>query len=256
MIKLCISFIACFFYLWQLQAQEIMGTFKFFEIDALHNIYLVNNTQIKKYNAQGKFLCEFQDALQGSIATVDVKNPMKILVFYKELSTVVFLDQYLTKISAFTDLYNKTNREPELVCTANDGGLWIYDQIANQVIKVNKNYTVEHQSQNLAGFQLHKPFQLIEKNKTLYLVAHNKTLLFDAFGIYISTIPVAINNEIQIADENKIIWITKHQQINYNQLSKTLDTLPLNAPEDILSTKISGNYIYFLRTDKLQIEKL
>src|SRR5579863_9753434 len=64
-----------------------------FTVDNLGNIYVLNkDNQLKKESPQGDSLAVFNDVRRyGKIASVDVTNPLKILVYYREFSTIIEL---------------------------------------------------------------------------------------------------------------------------------------------------------------------
>ena len=71
------------------QQNFIEGSYTNFYIDNLNNIYLLNkNNQLKKLNDKGDSVA-VSNALKkfGDIYSVDVSNPLKILVYYKDFST-------------------------------------------------------------------------------------------------------------------------------------------------------------------------
>src|ERR1700709_2779720 len=72
-----------------------------FTVDNLGNIYLLNkDNQLKKLDANGDSLAVFNDVRRfGKIATIDVTNPLKILVFYREFTTIIVLDRFLNIVN-------------------------------------------------------------------------------------------------------------------------------------------------------------
>lgn len=75
----------------------IKGNFTGFTVDNLDNIYLLTSTnQLKKVNSKGDSVAVFNDIKRyGSVSQVDVTNPLKILLYYKNFSTIVVLDRFL-----------------------------------------------------------------------------------------------------------------------------------------------------------------
>src|ERR1051325_2600855 len=79
----------------------IEGSFSDFYVDNLDNVYLLNkDNQVKKLNNKGDSVSVF-NALRkyGDIYSIDVSNPLKILVYYKEFGTIVVLDRFLSSIN-------------------------------------------------------------------------------------------------------------------------------------------------------------
>ena len=69
--------------------------------DQLGNLYLVTTgNALEKYTPEGLFLTRFTNNRLGAIQSVDVSNPLKVLVWYADFRTVVFLDRSLTPSTA------------------------------------------------------------------------------------------------------------------------------------------------------------
>ena len=70
-------------------------------MDNLGSLYIVSSTgQIKKFNAAGDSVAVYNQVRNfGKIFTLDVSNPLKVLIFYKDFSSVIVLDRFLTNIT-------------------------------------------------------------------------------------------------------------------------------------------------------------
>jgi len=66
-----------------------------FATDNLGNIYLLTATnQIKKLDEKGDSIAVYNDVRRyGKIYSIDATNPLKVLVFYKDFSTIGFSDR-------------------------------------------------------------------------------------------------------------------------------------------------------------------
>ncbi len=75
----------------------IPGKFIYLNVDVLDNIYVITaGNQLKKMNSLGDSLAVFNEVKKyGNPSYIDVSNPLKILVYYKNFSTVVVLDRLL-----------------------------------------------------------------------------------------------------------------------------------------------------------------
>ncbi len=97
-----------------------------FTTDNLQNVYVFHGSSIRKYSPQGKMLYNYSDKSFGAITSVDVNDPLKMLVFYKDFPKVVLLDNTLSvngnPFSPADVGYPLTT----LVCTSHDNGVWMY----------------------------------------------------------------------------------------------------------------------------------
>jgi hypothetical protein len=74
--------------------KTIDGNISYFNVDNLDNIYFIVNNQLKKINANGDSVAVFNDVKKfGNPSYIDVTNPLKALLYYKNYSTVVVLDR-------------------------------------------------------------------------------------------------------------------------------------------------------------------
>jgi hypothetical protein len=81
--------------------KSIEGGFIDFTVDNLGNYFLLSkNNQLKKLNAQGDSIGLFNDVRRyGKLYSIDATNPLKVLLYYKNFSTVVVLDRFLNMIN-------------------------------------------------------------------------------------------------------------------------------------------------------------
>ena len=72
-----------------------------FTVDNLGNMYVLNSdNQLKKLGPRGDSLAVFNDVRRyGKITRIDATNPLKILVYYREFTTVIELDRFLNIVN-------------------------------------------------------------------------------------------------------------------------------------------------------------
>src|SRR5215213_7377947 len=77
-------------------------------IDNLDNVYILTSTdQLKKYNASGDSLAVYNNVRKyGKVYSIDVANPLKVLLYYKDFSSIVVLDRLLA-VRSTIDLRSK-----------------------------------------------------------------------------------------------------------------------------------------------------
>src|SRR5690348_16238431 len=96
-----------------------------FSTDNSRNIYVLSGSVLKKYDGHGKLLFQHDDKTYGNITYVDVNDPLKVMVFYKDFPALVFLDNTLsingTPISPGSLGFPLTT----LACGSHDNGAWL-----------------------------------------------------------------------------------------------------------------------------------
>ncbi|MFT4022461.1 MAG: hypothetical protein QM664_01605, partial [Flavihumibacter sp.] len=68
-----------------------------FAVDNLGNIFLVTEAgELKKIGPQGDSIAVFNDVKRyGRLYSIDVTNPLKVLLYYRDFGTIVVLDRFL-----------------------------------------------------------------------------------------------------------------------------------------------------------------
>ncbi|MEL6812691.1 MAG: hypothetical protein AAFP76_15285 [Bacteroidota bacterium] len=104
---------------------------RFIGVDSYQHLYYINNGVLHKDGDLGKFV--FQDFQLGPITSVDMINPLNIVVFYAEVNTVVFLDNRLNETERinFNNLSNFLNISA--ATNAGNNRLWIFNTDTQQL---------------------------------------------------------------------------------------------------------------------------
>ncbi|MFN7013928.1 MAG: hypothetical protein ACK4ON_06630, partial [Bacteroidia bacterium] len=68
-----------------------------FTSDNIGNFYLYNKNEILMYDSTGFLKNRFSDKSLGKITSVDVRNPLKIVVFFEDLPAIIFLDNMIAQ---------------------------------------------------------------------------------------------------------------------------------------------------------------
>ncbi|UPT66170.1 MAG: hypothetical protein M0D57_17035 [Sphingobacteriales bacterium JAD_PAG50586_3] len=71
------------------RTQTVSGTKLY--VDKLDNVYVINDNEIFKYKPDGKLFNRYSNKSLGKVTMIDVSNPLKILLFYKDFSRIVYL---------------------------------------------------------------------------------------------------------------------------------------------------------------------
>lgn len=116
----------------------IRGDFRRFEVDQLGNIYTITaNNQLRKYSAKGDSVGVFNDVVRyGRLTTIDVSNPLRILLFYRDFGSIVLLDRMLKPIDAI-DLRKRSMLQVTSAAVSYDNHCWIYDEQEARLRKID-----------------------------------------------------------------------------------------------------------------------
>jgi len=253
---LTISFLLLFFILppcfsqnnpkYELQA-ELEQKADFITMDRLGNLYLCDGSIVYKFDLNGQLLFTYSAFSKGKISGLDVANPFKIMVFSKDFMQIVFLDQKLAPIQTIHSLSEWNLYAPACVCASYDNGIWVYDEVQNQLFRYDANRKMTNKSQLLSQIWEKKVSPIgIKETESGFLVvndAENGLLIFDRFGTYLKTIPIFANR--LFFKEDKILYVEENllKTIEISTLQTNNYLLPQS---DILQACIENKKIIVL----------
>jgi hypothetical protein len=164
------------------------------EVDNLGDVYVLANQDVIKYKSTGQLFRSYSNKSLGNISRIDVSNPLKILVFYRDLSRLVFVDNTLSEQKENVYLERFDREFASLACTSNDeNGIWLYDPVAFSLTRYNQKMNIKAEVLNinqLTGKTIN-PIWMTERGNRLYLVdSQNGIMVFDIFGTYLKTLPI------------------------------------------------------------------
>jgi hypothetical protein len=168
--------------------RTVRGNFTDLAADELGNIIVViNSGQLKKFDQHGDSVAVFNDTRRyGKIHSIDAVNPFKILVFYKESSTILILDRLLG-IKQVIDLRKTNILQAKAIRQSYDNNIWIFDELDSKIKKINDNGVLLSESADLRNvFPASVSFSAIfEMNRLLYLYDISQGwFVFDFYGAF------------------------------------------------------------------------
>src|ERR1700753_28195 len=120
--------------------RSIEGDIVAFTVDNLDNVYLLSSTgQVKKLDANGDSVAVFNDIKKyGEATLIDVSNPLKVLLYYKDFTTIVVLDRFLT-VRNTIDLRQQNILQVTAIGQSYDNRIWLYDELENKLKKIDED---------------------------------------------------------------------------------------------------------------------
>lgn len=222
--------------------------------DNLGNIYTINNDVLSKFYPNGNLFKTYNNKTLGKITYIDATNAMRPLVFYRDFYQVVFLDNTLTANGPVIDLLSLNFRQPQMVCTSSNNGIWVFDQLTQELYRLNQNFETTNKSGNLVqvlGNNIN-PIFLTEYNNMVYMSDNELGIMvFDIFGNYQKTLPIKTTDSFQIT-ENKIYFTVDSVFYNYDFLSFEKEQIEL--PEKKFTfVRVEDNLLYISTKDTIKI---
>lgn len=244
------------------QAQEselkltthIDGSFDVLITDHIGRVYLTQGHELFLYSSEGKLMYQFSDLSRGEITDLDVRNPLKLLLFYPDYAQIRFLDNTLSETQEIIELNNLGLELTQLACTSFDNGFWLYDPVSFRLVRYDQSLSVTNDISNinvLTQLDLN-PNQMVEHDSWLYMNDPNHgVFVFDSFGTYTKLIPIVGARRISVRSnglffemEDKLI---KYNPFNFNQVEIEL---PIS---DYRSVRIENKKLFFLTDNGVKI---
>jgi hypothetical protein len=189
--------ILLFFNLFFAQSQTLEATFDsqfllkadvFIGVDTFENYYyIIGNTFYKKTPHK---TYSYNNTSLSAITTVDISNPLKIVVFYQEFNTVVILDNRLNEL---TDTINFSiesfAKNVASVSLSSTNNLWLYSLDDNILTLWNyetKKTVLNTQPLSFYSEDFESTFQT-STYEHCWLASTNTVLKFNEYGSFVSS---------------------------------------------------------------------
>ena len=237
--------------------QFIPGDYIYLNVDILDNIYLITTgNQLKKLRNNGDSLVVFNDVKKyGNPSYIDVSNPLKILVYYKNYSTVVILDRLLTLRNTIN--FRKQNIfSVKAIGTSYDNNIWLFDEQDNKLKKIDDdgNLLQESTDMRLLVDSVPTPTQITDADNLVILYDEQKGFyIFDRYGAYKNNLPF-LHWQNAAVSGNKIYGFAENNLFSYeiNSLSLKKYQLP-SFINNYQAIKAMNGKLYLLKPGGVEI---
>jgi hypothetical protein len=235
----------------------IPGDYTYMNVDVLGNIYLITSgNRLLKLNNKRDSVGVFNDVKKyGNPSYIDVSNPLKILVYYKNFSTIVALDRFMVFRNNI-NLRNKNIFSVNAVATSYDNNFWIFDEQDYKIKKINEQGELLLESSDVRQLteQAPIPTTIIDCDNQLFVYDINKGFfLFDYYGAFKNSIPFKDWQNVSVSKDIIYGFIGNElltYQINSLQLKKY--SFP-ESVSDFISIKAINGKLYILKKGELRI---
>lgn len=241
-------------------AKMLKGSFVSFTVDNLDNIYLLNEgNQLKKLYASGDSAGVFNDVRKyGKLTYMDVSNPLRVLLYYKDFSTVVVLDRFLN-IRNTIDLRKQNIFQVQAIGLSYDNNIWVYDEFENKLKKIDEDGKLIFETADFRQL-FNEPFSpsvIYDESRHLYLYDKQKgVFVFDYFGTLKNRIPLAGWNNFKVAGQY-LFGIKNDSIMRYNPSTFIQqEFLFPSSLKDVLMLNFTSSFLYALKKEGLEIYRI
>lgn len=228
-----------------------------FTVDNLGNIYLMNSgNQLKKLNNNGDSVGIFNDVRRyGKLYSLDVTNPLKMLLYYKGFATIVVLDRFLN-IQNTIDLRKQNIFSVKAVGQSFDNNLWIFDEQDAKLKKIGEDGKVLNETVDfrLLFDTIPSPTQIFDQDRFVYLYDSTKGMyIFDYYGSLKNNLHYTSLKNVQVIGKT-IFGVRDNHFFSYTMgdIQEKLFPLPANETE-VQKMLINSSGLYTLNNNELRI---
>lgn len=212
---------------------------RFVAIDDFGTLYYINNNVFHKLDASNTIT--YNNLQLGNLETVNTFNPLKINLFYKDLNTVIILDNRLAEIFKIDFNTHSEYKNITHVSTGYDNTLWVFNQNSQQLELFDyKTNTTRAKALPIEALVL----DLKSNYNNCWLLTEKYLYMYNYFGSLIQKIEN--NGYTSLAENNGNLFLQKGHNLFY--LKKNTEyTVPVPALNLLINQFFVTNeslYIY------------
>lgn len=240
--------------------RSVDGQFIQFTADVLGNLYTISaENQLKKYGPSGDSVGVFNDVRRyGRLTTIDVSNPLKVILFYKDFRTVVVLDRFLNPVNTI-DLRQQNIFQVKAVCTSYDNNIWVFDEQESKLKKVAEDGRVLSETTDLrqALDDVPVPVALFDQDGFVYAYDPLRGMyVFDYYGAFKVKQPLLQWKDVQVIGKT-VLGRSDGKFVTYESGSLDVKETPLPASlRDAERIRLMRQGIYVLEKDGVKLYTL
>lgn len=225
-------------------------------VDNFGNFYTLSKNKILKFGSDGKYLYPYEEFRYGKVGMLDITNPMKLMVFYPDFQTIVWLDKFLSPLGSYS-FFTMGYQNITAIGSSIDGRIWFYDNVEFKLKKIDEGGNVFRESQplNVILEQAPNPNFLIERDNQVYVNDPEiGILVFDYFGSYNKIIPIKGLTRFQVVQQ-QIVYQDNYKLQSYNPVTFELKEVSLPDTTGLREAVLEKESLGILRTDKVEFYK-
>lgn len=228
-----------------------------FTVDNLDNIYMLNSTnQVKKLNSNGDSVAIFNNVKKyGQATLIDVSNPLKVLLYYKDFATIVVLDRFFN-VRNTIDLRKQNILQVRAIAQSYDNKIWVYDELENKLKKLDEDGKLILETPDFRQLfgQAPMPQKIYDQDQYVYLYdSAQAVFVFDYYGALKNKILITGWQNFKVA--GKYIFGSKENTL-YRYNIRTFQVDEWKMPEELYKSRafnFTGSRLYALKNDSIDI---
>ena len=232
------------------------GKIQSFDIDKFGQFYTVDiHGELSKSDSKGTTTHSFSSNTLGELKSIDVSNPLKVLLFYRDFQHVVFLDNTLSETGRYS-LDALGALDVSAVGLSNENNMWIYDPSESKLKKIDQDGNPLISSSQLVTYLGDlQPEHIIEAENYVIINDPDKGLyLFDTFGNYINSLKYNGIQSISTADK-QVRFVHDGKYIGWNMDNYTTEEITIPELRTNQVRLLNGK-IYYVSNGDIRVVDL
>ncbi len=174
-----------------LTSETVLDAEQFIGADELGNLFYMENQVF--YRKSGQRIFSFSNVDLGAITAVDVGNPFKILLLYRDFNSVIILDNNLNELSERLEFTGETQFNNVLfVGNSSQNNIWLYADDNKLHLYNYETLSEELQTQAMTFYEDDFTARgLASTFKRVWIQSETEALEFNEYGNYVRTYPIA-----------------------------------------------------------------
>ena len=227
----------------------------FYTCDNFDNVYIYSGNYLKKYKSDGNQEAQFSTLTYGNVQRVDVSDPFRIVLFYKDYNTILMLDNKLNQLGEPVRLTDLGLSTVDAVCKSKENGIWLFDSFAQKIRFFNLSNNGFSRIIDLA--KRTKPVynieNLVEIGSELYFYRSNAALLsIDQLGGQLKIYDVYPSLYAQIRNNN-LIYNNNQFLYKFNLQTEVKDSVKIEGFENFDDVRLGNSKIFVLKDKTITI---
>lgn len=216
------------------------------EMDHLGNIYIVDDqNRLSRFDTTGLRMFNVVNNNLGEIHSIDVGNPFKIMIFYRDQQTILLLDNTLSEIQRIR-MADWNLQDVTAACLSPDNALWLFNGTNNTLIKMDDSGMPILASDpfDMIRPPSARPDFIYDADHFLILKEKNQPMsVFNDFGNYLNPLPF---EEEFFSVMNDRIMIYQHPTVMIYGLPTGKEIMGYELKEKWTGERVMmyGNHLY------------
>jgi hypothetical protein len=235
----------------------VPGHFDAFTTDELGHVYALQGDLLLMYRPPCTEWMRNSVKTLGRIGQIDAFYSLKPLLHAPEQGKMAVLDNTLSIQGDVLNLQAKGWPQVTLVCASTQNAFWLFDERELSLVRVDaalRPLANSGRLDQLLGFAPH-PKSMLEFGNRLYVNdAQEGILVFDLFGTYMSTVPLAAVEHFEVR-ENTIYFVRQEGLFRYDLRALTETPMPLPAG-GARNARLERDRLFVMYADDIRVYAL